>query len=64
MKGYGSKLRELRGGKSAETVAKDVGISRSAIAMYETEERVPRDDIKIKLAEYYGSTVQAIFFTQ
>lgn len=62
MTGYGEKLKNLRGKRSADEVAKAVGISRSAVGMYESEERIPRDDIKIKLAEYFGTTVQAIFF--
>lgn len=62
MTGYGEKLKALRGEKSADEVARAIGISRSAVGMYETEERIPRDDIKIKLAEYFGTTVQAIFF--
>lgn len=62
MTGYGDKLKKLRGSKSQETVAKDLGISLSALAMYETEQRMPRDEIKIKLANYYNRTVQFIFF--
>lgn len=58
------KLIELRGEKSRETVAKACGISVSALAMYEQGERVPRDDIKIKLAKYYKRSVNFIFFTQ
>lgn len=62
MTGYGERLRALRGDKTAEEVAADLGISRSAIGMYESEARIPRDKVKILLAEYYGTTVQAIFF--
>lgn len=62
MKGYGRILVQLRGVKTQETVARDVGISVSALAMYETEKRVPRDEIKIKLANYYNRSVQEIFF--
>ena len=62
MTGYGEKLRALRGEKSADEVAKAIGISDSAIGMYEREERIPRDHIKVKLAEYFNTTVQAIFF--
>ncbi|MFV0598204.1 MAG: helix-turn-helix transcriptional regulator [Bacteroidales bacterium] len=61
-KEIGLRLIELRGGKTQEEVANDLGISRSAIAMYESGERVPRDNIKVKLATYYESTVQDIFF--
>lgn len=64
MKGYGSKLRELRGKRSREDVATAVNVSVSAIAMYENEERSPRDEIKLRLADFFGKTVQEIFFTQ
>lgn len=57
------KLRKLRGTKSRQEVAKACGISTSALAMYEAGERVPRDDIKIKLAKYYNRSVNYIFFT-
>lgn len=58
------RLVELRGDKTREEVAKAIGVSKSAIAMYETGERIPRDPIKLKIADYYGKTVQEIFFTQ
>ena len=45
-------------------MANAVNISISAVAMYENEERSPRDEIKLKLADYFGTTVQEIFFTQ
>ena len=56
------KLVKLRGDKSRETVAKACGISISALAMYERGERIPRDDIKVRLAEYYNRSVNFIFF--
>lgn len=56
------KLVQARGTKRREEVAMAVGISLSAVAMYENGERVPRDEIKIKLANYYKTTVQALFF--
>lgn len=55
------KLVKLRGDKSRETVAKACGISISALAMYERGERIPRDDIKVRLAEYYNRSVNFIF---
>nr|DAZ75624.1 MAG TPA: repressor protein C2 [Caudoviricetes sp.] len=30
--------------------------------MYENGERIPRDGIKLKIAEYYQKSVQEIFF--
>ncbi|WP_101698536.1 helix-turn-helix transcriptional regulator [Clostridium minihomine] len=56
------RLRKLRGDKSREEVASAVNISLSALAMYETGARMPRDEIKVALAKYYSSSVEAIFF--
>lgn len=56
-------LVELRGEKSQGEVAKAVGISASALSMYENGDRVPRDYIKVKLANFYNRTVGEIFFT-
>lgn len=58
------KLRELRGDIPRETVCKAIGISESALAMYENGQRIPRDGIKISIAKFYGKSVQSIFFTQ
>lgn len=58
----GKKLQALRGNKSQECVARDLGISTSAMIKYENGERIPRDEIKLKIASYYGTTVQDIFF--
>jgi len=57
------KLKTLRNNRSAQEVADACGISKSALAMYETAERIPRDEIKVKLARFYGTTVEAIFFS-
>lgn len=56
------KLRKLRGNRSRQKVADACGISVSALAMYEAGERVPRDEIKIKLARYYNRSINYIFF--
>ena len=61
-KEIGERLVKLRGTTSRDAVAKAVGISISAISMYENGERIPRDAIKIKLAEFYKKSVQEIFF--
>lgn len=58
------KLRELRGYVPRRVVAEDLGISISALSAYEHGVRVPNDDLKVKLAKYYKSTVTAIFFAE
>lgn len=59
----GNRLRALRGKKSQEDVANDLGISFSAYSKYEQGIRIPRDEIKVKIAKYYHKSVQSIFFT-
>lgn len=56
------RLINLRGERTQLEVAKALGISQSTYAMYETGRRIPTDEIKIKIAVYYGTTVQDIFF--
>lgn len=58
----GKKLRELRGEKSQREVAEAVGTTAMAISLYESGERVPRDEIKIRLARYFDTTVDALFY--
>ena len=58
----GETLRKLRGSRGRAEVAKAVGISERALQSYECGERVPRDDVKQRLADYYKRTVQYIFF--
>lgn len=54
-------LREQKG-ESAEELSKALNISASAVAMYETGKRVPRDEIKIRIAEHFVVPVESIFF--
>lgn len=56
------KLTELRGERSLKDVAAANGISISALSMYEAGKRIPRDEIKVKLAKFYGTSVENIFF--
>ena len=58
----GTRIKTLRGDKTMKTVADDLGISVSALGMYETGKRVPRDEVKVRMAEYFNTTVEAIFF--
>jgi DNA-binding XRE family transcriptional regulator len=55
-------LRELRGTKTQEEIASDLGITKSSWAMYERDERVPRDEIKVRIAKYFGKSVQELFY--
>ena len=56
------KLKALRGKRTQVEVAEAVGITPSAYAMYESGQRIPRDDTKVKLAKYFNKRIKFIFF--
>ena len=61
-KEVGRRLIKARGKKPQREAAKELGISRSALSMYETGARIPKDEIKVRIAKVYGLSVQALFF--
>ena len=58
----GQKLIALRGERDIDEVANSIGVTKQAIWNYENDKRVPRDDIKKKIADYYKKSVSFIFF--
>lgn len=65
-KKIGATLVELRNkkGVSAVEAAKELAITPQALWMYENGERIPRDDIKIRISKYYKKSIISIFFTE
>ena len=61
-KAIGKRLVELRGEKTQDEVATALNISVSALSMYERGERIPRDNIKIRISQYYKKPIHKIFF--
>ena len=61
-KSTGAILRELRGNNTQEKIAAELGITKSSWAMYERDERVPRDEVKVRISNYFGKSIQDIFF--
>lgn len=61
----GTKMRALRlqRKKTLQQVADELDITKSSLAMYERDERIPRDEVKVRIARYYGETVDALFFS-
>lgn len=51
-------------GISQRQVADAVGISQSSYAMIEGGHRHPRKDVEKKLADFFGVTVDELFFSQ
>ncbi|WP_371519259.1 helix-turn-helix domain-containing protein [Gemella sanguinis] len=64
MYGFGEKIKRLRQSKylSQSQLASQLGVSTSAISQYETEVRIPRDEVKIRIAEFFETEVAHIFF--
>lgn len=56
-------LRELRGDRTQDEIAKELGITKSSWAMYERGERTPRDETKIRIARFFGKSIEEIFFS-
>lgn len=61
-KEIGKILRKLRADRTYEEVALACGITERALYAYELGERIPRDEIKLRLASFYNKSVQEIFF--
>ena len=56
-------LTAIRGRKTREEMAIELGVTPSAVGMYERGERVPRDETKLKYAKLAGRSIDEIFFT-
>ena len=52
----------IKSGYSVEEVAASCDITPLALSAYESGTRTPRDSVKIRLADFYHSRVQDIFF--
>lgn len=58
----GKRLIKLRGNRSQAEVAKCCSITPTALSNYERGDRIPRDDVKVRLANFYGVSLESIFF--
>ena len=58
----GKRLIKLRGKRKQSEVAAAVGITPAVLANFEAGIRVPRDDVKAELANYYNTSIESIFF--
>lgn len=66
MYGFGNSIKTLREKRNLSQLqlSEAIGVSPSSITMYEREERIPRDSVKIKIANFFDVTVESIFFTE
>jgi transcriptional regulator with XRE-family HTH domain len=58
----GEKLKTLRGKKTRQRVAKDLGISYSMYIKLERDERNASDEMKVRISKYYEKSIEHIFF--
>lgn len=58
------KEKRIRKKLTRKALAEVVGVSKESIYKYETGERTPTDDTKIKIAKALDSTVEQLFFNQ
>lgn len=63
-RGIGERLRTLRGDKTISSVSKDLSVTDMAVSLWERGERVPSDDMKVRIAAYYGVPVYDLFFAE
>lgn len=59
-----NRLKSYRGSMTQKEVADAVGVTPMAISQYESGERIPRDDVKVKIARLFNKTVDEIFFAE
>ena len=60
----GKRIMDLRAqrGMSRAALAREIGVSEAAVQYYETGQRSPRDEIKVKIANFFGVSVLDIFY--
>lgn len=63
-KAIGERLRNLRGSRPQREIADAIGVTTMAISSYERGDRVPNDEMKIALARYFDTSVEALFFAE
>ena len=61
----GEKIKNLRekNNISRENFATAVEISQSALSMYENGQRIPRDEVKLRIARFFNTSIEELFFT-
>ena len=62
-KEIGERLRRLRGSRTLDEVATALGVTSMAVSLWERGERMPSDEMKVRIANYYRKSVNSIFFS-
>ena len=59
-----TKLRKIRGNRSQEEVALQLGITRQMLGAIETGQRNPSLEVAKRIAEFYNVSIDEIFFEE
>lgn len=64
-KAIGLKIKNLRESNNLtqEEFCKKVDITQSALSNYENGLRIPRDEVKLRIARCFDTSIEAIFYT-
>lgn len=62
MDGLGRRLKALRGNKTLEEVGNALNVTKTAVSSWENGKRIPSDDMKIKIANYFSVPLYDLFF--
>ena len=54
----------FRAGRTQKQVAQEMGTPSSTYAMIESGHRFPRKELQVKLARYFNTTVDELFFSE
>lgn len=59
----GKRIKELRESKDVSQLelSKHLNISNTTLSQYETGKRIPSDEIKIKIAQYFNVSIDYLF---
>jgi transcriptional regulator with XRE-family HTH domain len=60
----GKRLRKLRGSRTLDEVGEGLGVTGMAVSLWERGERMPSDEMKVKIAAYYKKSVMSLFFKE
>ena len=58
----GERLRHLRGSRTLDEVAGSLKVSVSTLLAWERGERIPNDEMKLRISLYYKMPVTSLFF--
>lgn len=61
-KTIGERLVKLRGIRTRVGAAREMGLNPGTLAFFERGQRLPSYGAMVRIADYYGATVQEIFF--